>query len=285
MALYIIGDVQGCFDELQTLLNFVQFNEKEDSLWFTGDLVNRGPKALETLRFIKSLGNDVKTVLGNHDFYFLRVAYQLETTEDAGILAFLQAKDKQELVEWMRHRPLMHIDARYHCILVHAGICPLWDRKEALLYAKEVETVLQSDQYEELLKRLYNTAPLCWSDDLTGWDRLLCIINYFTRMRYCDTQGTLDLIEKGSRAPEGYMPWYNAPHKKIDDMIAFGHWASLINQHEQREVRKGVFALDTGCVWGKRLSALRLDNKKAGNERQLVSVKGYQGSIHRYDIV
>ncbi len=163
--------------------------------------------------------------------------------------------------------------------MVHAGIAPAWDRDAALAHSKEVEAVLQSNDAAELLSQMYGDEPLLWSDDLTGWDRLRCIINYFTRMRYVTPSGELNLTEKGSRAPEGCAPWYAAPRRKIDNMLLFGHWASLVNQHENREVKPNIFALDTGCVWGKRLSALRLNDNKTGYDKQLFSVQGYQGLI------
>ena len=275
MSTYVIGDVQGCYDELQDLLSFVQFNKEEDNVWFTGDLVNRGPKSLETLRFIKGLGDNAKTVLGNHDLYFLSVAHRIKTTEDASLNAILSAPDAKELIDWLTQQPLMYYDKRYHSILVHAGIAPAWDREMALSHAKEVESVLQSDKIAGFLENMYGDEPSMWSEDLEGWERLRCITNHFTRMRYCDHDGKLNLTEKGSHAPEDCIPWYTAPHRKIDDLILFGHWASLVNQHENREVKPGIFALDTGCVWGKRLSALRLDENKFGNDRQLFSVKGY----------
>jgi bis(5'-nucleosyl)-tetraphosphatase (symmetrical) len=194
MAVYAIGDVQGCFDELQALLDRLAFNAVHDRLWFTGDLVNRGPMSLETLRFIKGLGDAALSVLGNHDLHLLAAAYGHTLKNDDHTLdAVLDAPDRDELIDWLRHRPLLHHDADLDFTLVHAGLPPQWDLALAQRCANEVETMLRSDGIADLLTNMYGNNPKQWTDELEGYNRLRFIINCFTRMRYCDPAGRLDL--------------------------------------------------------------------------------------------
>lgn len=261
MTTYAIGDVQGCFDELTALLKEIHFNSNQDHLCFVGDLVNRGPKSLETLRFIKSLGNKAITVLGNHDLHLIAVYYDHQPLKTHDTFQdILEAPDAAELIEWLCHKPLVHHDSRLNWTMVHAGIPPQWTISEALEKSQEVEKVLQGAQREELLKNMYGTHPDQWSEDLQGFDRLRLIINYFTRMRFCNAQGKLELHVKGKamNAPSGFAPWFDLPRKTEKDPIVFGHWAALdgITNHPY------AHGIDTGCAWGNALTALNLSTLK-----------------------
>jgi bis(5'-nucleosyl)-tetraphosphatase (symmetrical) len=259
MSTYCIGDVQGCFDELQALLKLINFNQK-DTLWFTGDLVNRGPQSLEVLRFVKSLNERSITVLGNHDLHLLAVVNQSAPSQKQDDLQdILDAPDCDQLCEWLRHQPLIHHDLGY--TLVHAGIPPQWDLDTAIARAKEVQDVLCSDQYKKFTDHMYGDQPDCWSDDLRGWERLRVITNYFTRLRFCDKNGKVDLKLKGEphHASAGFMPWFKIPSRLNKNLtLLFGHWAALQGETDEPH----VYALDTGCVWGHRLTALRLEDKQ-----------------------
>ena len=257
MVTYAIGDLQGCFDELRALLEKIGFNPAADRLWFTGDLVNRGSQSLEVLRFVKDLGDRAIIVLGNHDLHLLAVAAGVRKPRAndtfAGILA---APDAEELLWWLRQRPLLHHDITSGYVLVHAGLPPQWDIEKASRCAREVETVLQSADYREFIAHMYGNEPRQWSDTLSGWDRLRFIINCFTRLRYCDHDGHVALEEKGppGSQPPKYLPWFELwNHAAGGVKIIFGHWSTLGNHH-----RPGFYALDTGCVWGGALTALRL---------------------------
>lgn len=263
MAIYAIGDVQGCYQPLQCLLEKIQFNPIHDTLWFVGDLVNRGPDSLAVLRFIKSLGGAAITVLGNHDLHLLAIANGKQKLKKKDTLSdILCASDRDELLDWLRHQPLLHYDEKVDHVLVHAGIPPQWDLQCALHLAREVEQVLQSDHnYPRYLAAMYGNEPNLWSDQLVGEERLRAITNYFTRMRFCDPRGKLELLCKHSpsHAPTGYAPWFSHPQRKTaHHKIIFGHWATL----EGKADATNVFALDTGCVWGKYLTAMRLSDHK-----------------------
>jgi bis(5'-nucleosyl)-tetraphosphatase (symmetrical) len=260
MSTYAIGDIQGCFDPLLRLLEHIDFNADNDTLWFTGDLVNRGPKSLETLRFIKQLGNKHKIVLGNHDLHMLAVAYgKHEGWAEDTLTDILSAPDRIDLFEWLRHQEIMHHEGEY--TIAHAGLAPMWDLAKASLLAREVENVLRSDQAEQYFHHMYGNHPKKWDDNLEGYDRLRCITNYFTRMRFCYADGSLDLKNKGTLDSHSVdtMPWFQVPERKSADLnILFGHWAALAGvTHTPR-----VFALDTGCVWGYCLTAMRLEDQK-----------------------
>ncbi len=258
MATYAIGDIQGCYDELLRLLDKLCFDPASDRLWFVGDVVNRGPKSLETLRFIKGLGDQARMVLGNHEFHLLAMAqgnlrYKRKDTLDE----ILTALDQEELLHWLRHRPLLHHDETLGYTLIHAGLPPQWDLKTASRCAAEMEAMLRGSDYPEYFKHMYGNEPNRWDEQLTGWDRLRFITNCFTRLRYCAPDGTLALEQKGppGSQPGPYLPWFAVPARASLDMkIVFGHWSTL-----GLRVEPSIVALDTGCLWGGRLTAVRLD--------------------------
>jgi bis(5'-nucleosyl)-tetraphosphatase (symmetrical) len=259
MGTIAIGDVQGCYDQLMRLLERAGFDERRDVLWFVGDLVNRGPQSLETLRFVKGLGARAVTILGNHDLNLLAVAAGVRKphrgdTND-GILA---APDRDELLTWLRHQYMMH--AGGGSAMVHAGLLPQWTLAQALALAREVEEALRAPDHRELLKRMYGNEPLRWRDDLAGYDRLRIIVNAMTRMRLAAADGTLELNHKLGldTVPAGYLPWYEVPGRASRGTpIVFGHWAAL-----GLLVREDAICLDSGCVWGRALSALRLEDRR-----------------------
>jgi bis(5'-nucleosyl)-tetraphosphatase (symmetrical) len=259
MSTYAIGDVQGCFNELQTLLADIAFNPNHDTLWFVGDLVNRGPDSLATLRFIKGLGDSAVCVLGNHDLHLLAVANGSQTQSPGDTLDdILQAPERDELLHWLRHLPLLHHDARLQVTLVHAGVLPQWSLDEAKTYNQEICAILQSEAYRELLAQMYGNQPDSWSIELESMARYRFIINAFTRMRYVTTDGALELKCKNPLAqpPDGLVPWFDFPTRVMaQQKIVFGHWAALNGvSHNEMAIN-----IDTGCVWGNTLTALRLD--------------------------
>lgn len=258
MATYAIGDLQGCFDDLQRLLAQIRFDDRRDSLWLTGDLVNRGPASLQCLRFVRQLGECAVTVLGNHDLSLLATAagFRKQRTGDT-LNEVLAAPDRDELLYWLRHRPLLHTDRSLNYTLVHAGLPPQWSVDHAALFAGEVEAVLQSDRHTDLLANMYGDKPDCWSDTLTGFDRWRFIINCFTRLRFCSESGQLDLKAKGGLGsqPAGLFPWFKVPGRRSRTAkIIFGHWSTLGCIQDEN-----AYSLDTGCVWGGSLTAMRLD--------------------------
>lgn len=261
MANYAIGDLQGCYDALCRLLDHLQFNEHSDCLWFTGDLVNRGPDSLACLRFIKQLPN-TRIVLGNHDLHLLAVNEALQASEPGDSLTpILQAADGPELCHWLRHLPLLYHDPRLDYVLVHAGIYPWWTLNEAKAYAREVESVLQGSDYRDFLAHMYGDIPNHWQADLRDQARLRFITNCFTTMRYCYHDGRLDFQHKqapGNQAAE-LIPWFELiDPNKISPRILFGHWANLKAQHPRGPQ---VFNLDGGCVWGGALVAMDLEKQ------------------------
>ncbi|MCL6415412.1 symmetrical bis(5'-nucleosyl)-tetraphosphatase [Aestuariirhabdus sp. Z084] len=259
MPTYAIGDIQGCFEQLQDLLALIEFNPKHDRLWVAGDLVNRGPQSLETLRYLRSLGDRCVCVLGNHDLHLLAVAEGIMRNRNQDTLTpILDAPDRDELLQWLRQLPLVHHCPDLGFTMVHAGIPPGWSLKASLNRAAEVESVLRSDNYRKLLKNMYGDEPACWHKNLKGSRRLRVIINYLTRMRFCRQDNTLDLDQKSgaNNPPQGFAPWYQHEKRKCaDQRIIFGHWAAL----EGKADHPNVFALDTGCVWGGQLTALTLE--------------------------
>ena len=261
MAVYAIGDLQGCYDPFRHLLDEIDFDPSKDTLWLTGDIVNRGPKSLKTLRFVKELGDSVITVLGNHDLHLLALS--------AGAVRFgnrfgsleklLKASDADELCHWLRHQPLAHYDEKLNTLLVHAGTHPQWSVKKTLACATEVETALQGDDYVNVLGKMYGNAPNIWSGKLTGYKRLRFIINCLTRMRMVTADNHLDLKFSGSpwRARKGLRPWFEMDSPAwAGTRIVFGHWSSL-----GLIVLPDLISLDTGCVWGRHLTAVRLDKR------------------------
>ncbi|CAB1275981.1 symmetrical bis(5'-nucleosyl)-tetraphosphatase [Candidatus Nitrosacidococcus tergens] len=262
MAIYAIGDIQGCYDELQQLLNHIQFNAKCDQLWFTGDLVNRGPKSLETLRFIRSLGDRAVTVLGNHDLHLLALAAKIKEPSLSDTLStILDASDREELITWLRYRPLLYQGSLLNIIMVHAGLLPQWDIPRGVVYARSLEKVLQGESWQEFLAHMYGDTPNKWREDLRGWDRLRLISNGLTRVRYCNSVGEISLKEKYSPNSEtsnkGLIPWFDMSIRKHQKTkVIFGHWATL----NPGIYNQSMFALDGGCVWGGKLVALRIDS-------------------------
>jgi len=258
MAVYAVGDIQGCLDEFRDLLDALTFDPEKDKLWLVGDLVNRGPKSLETLRFVRSLGKAAITVLGNHDLHLLALAIAPGARPpEKDLDRVLKAKDSDDLVEWLRQQPLLHYDKTLESVLVHAGIYPEWSLKKARALAGEVEDVLRGPKPEKFLKKMYGAEPDRWSDELSGSARLRFIVNTFTRMRFCRPDGSLDLSAKLGPGDYGddVVPWYRMPKRKAKDVrIVFGHWSTL-GYHEDGY----VLSLDTGCVWGGLLTAAQLD--------------------------
>ncbi|TAN46795.1 MAG: symmetrical bis(5'-nucleosyl)-tetraphosphatase [Methylococcaceae bacterium] len=265
MAIYTIGDVQGCFDPLRRLLDKLAFDPAHDQLWFTGDLVNRGPHSLDTLRFVKQLADAAVAVLGNHDLHLLAIATCKRKPHRKDTLhEILAAPDTEELLDWLRRRPLLHQQqvcsgggVMRRLNLIHAGLPPQWDAATAKALAGEVEAVLRGNHYPEFFEHMYGDRPDLWSADLTGWRRLRFITNCLTRMRYCDAEGRLDLTCKlgPSASPTYLLPWFAVPGRRsLGEHIVFGHWSTLGFYADQ-----GCYCLDTGCLWGGELTALRLD--------------------------
>lgn len=260
MSTFVIGDVQGCYDQLVKLLTTIHFEPEKDTLWFTGDLVNRGPKSLEVLRFVCNLPSAI-TVLGNHDLTLLALAYTDLSITNHTLDAILAAHDREELLTWLRHQPLIYEDKTFNTVLVHAGIPPQWTLSQAKLHAAEVELCLRSDQFKELLRHLFGNSPNFWEPTLTGWDRYRFIINALTRMRFCDAHGRIDLTYKGdlASAPAHLKPWYKVMQRTNNDpVVLFGHWAALTGEVDV----PCATGLDTGCYWGGTLTALRLEDRK-----------------------
>ena len=259
MAIYAVGDVQGCYAELRKLLEQVRFDPARDRLWLVGDLVNRGPESLAVLRFVKSLGDRAVTVLGNHDLHLLAVAEGVAELHRTDTLdEVLDAPDRDELLHWLRHQRLMHVENGY--VLVHAGLQPQWSVAQASSLAREVEVALRGHGYATFLQRMYGNTPRGWSDSLTGYKRLRVIVNTFTRMRICTAEGEMEFRFKGEvhNIPPGYLPWYDVPGRRNADMtVIFGHWSAL-----GLLLRQDVIALDTGCLWGGPMSAVRLDDRQ-----------------------
>jgi len=259
MAIYAVGDVQGCYAELVRLLEDTRFDPAADKLWLVGDLVNRGPGSLEVLRLIRSLGDSAITVLGNHDLHLLAVAEGVAELHRTDTLdEILNAPDRDELLLWLRNQRLLHVEGNY--VLVHAGLLPQWSVAQAASLAREVETALRdNDDYATFLERMYGNTPRGWDDSLTGYKRLRVIVNTFTRMRICTTEGKMEFKFKGEvqNIPPGYLPWYDMPERKsADSTVIFGHWSAL-----GLLLRNDVIALDTGCLWGGPMSAVRLDDR------------------------
>ena len=260
MARYAIGDIQGCCDELKALLARCQFSADRDQLWFVGDLVNRGPQSLETLRFVRALGANATVVLGNHDLHLLALAYgsRRKTKEGDTLDAVLGAPDRDQLLEWLSGRPLAVYDEPRGDFLVHAGLVPEWTPRAAAKLAREVEAVLRDDA-RTLFDAMYGNKPEKWSANLRGMDRLRFVINVFTRMRYVGLDGTVDLKQKGAPGQQaaGFVPWFDAPERESRDVrVVCGHWSTLGFLR-----RKDLVALDTGCVWGGALTAVNLDEE------------------------
>ena len=258
MAVYAMGDIQGCYDPLRRLLDRLKFDPAADRLWLVGDLVNRGPHSVEVLRLVRGLGERAIAVLGNHDLTLLAVAAgQVKPKRKDTFHTLLDAPDCADLLDWLRQCPLLHHDAELGFTLVHAGLPPSWDLALAQRNAAEVEAIVRGPQSTEFLGQMFGGEPRRWQDDLTGYDRLRFTVNALTRMRFCTVNGTLSLTEKGppGSQPTHLLPWFAVPGRRNAALnIVFGHWAALGYYRAP-----GIYALDSGCVWGHRLTAIRLD--------------------------
>lgn len=259
MPTYAIGDIQGCHDSLLNLLDAIRFDVAADRLWFVGDLVNRGPDSLDALRFIRNLGEAAVCVLGNHDLHLLALAEGHGRAHKGDTLdAVLAAPDRDELLHWLRHRKLAWREDDW--LMVHAGVLPGWTVDESMARAREAEVALQGADYRDFFARMYGDAPVAWNDDLEGVERLRVIVNAFTRLRYCSPAGEMEFHHKGAPGtqPAGWLPWFDVPGRKSAGATCIiGHWSTLglIN-------RPGLIALDTGCLWGGRMTALRLEDRQ-----------------------
>lgn len=257
MAIYAIGDVQGCYAEFAQLLEKCRFDPAVDRVWLVGDLVNRGPASLEVLRLVRSLGEAATVVLGNHDLYLLMLAAgHSRRNKDDTLVRILEAPNRDELLDWLSRRPLLHVEGEY--AMVHGGLLPAWSVPRAAELAREVECALLSEQSRTFLRNLHGNQPDRWSDALKGWPRLRVIVNALTRMRFCTPQGRLMLEAKGppDKAPPGTVPWFRATGRASrTHTIVFGHWSALGFHRSE-----GLIALDSGCVWGGKLTAVRLDD-------------------------
>jgi len=261
MSTYVVGDIQGCFEPFQHLLAQVRFNPDKDRLWSTGDLVNRGPQNLETLRWFYTHRDNVTVVLGNHDLHLMAVsASARKPSRSDNIQDIVEAPDREPLLQWLKCQPLVHHENKV--TLVHAGIPPMWTIEDALAFANEVETVLQSEDAMAFFRAMYGNEPSAWNDDLSGMARLRVITNYLTRMRYCTPESELDLISKGPEPIPGVLPgkevapWFRHPNRLAkDETILFGHWASLEGYSDD----PNIIGLDTGCVWGRTLTFYELE--------------------------
>lgn len=271
MATWIIGDVQGCYEGFMGVLEKAGFDFETDRLWSLGDLVNRGPQSLMVLRFCRSLGSRFLCTLGNHDLHLLAVGRrQHGLYQDDSFTDVLNAPDCDQLLEWLRHQPLLHYDAAHNIALCHAGIAPQWSLGEAQGYARELENVLRGQQADELFGQMYGDQPNCWIDDLKPPERWRLIINYFTRMRFCDAKGSLnlELQNRGDTLVHSWMPWFRVPDRPASSVtIVFGHWAAL----RGKTGMASIIALDTGYVWGGSMTLMNLETR----ERVVFEVPAY----------
>ncbi len=261
MAIYAVGDLQGCYDPFRRLLDKIRFDPATDRLWLTGDLVNRGPKSLKTLRFVRSLGDAAITVLGNHDLHLLALGNGIRYSgaHFDSLWKVLGASDCDELLDWLRRRPLAHYDESIKTLMVHAGLPPQWSVKKALKHAAEVEKRLRGSKYLWVLGHMYGNRPTIWSSSLKGAGRTRFIINAFTRTRMVYPDGRLNFTHSGppGKARRGLIPWYDAPAARWGGTrIVFGHWSAL-----GLLVEDDLICIDTGCVWGRQLTAVKLSNK------------------------
>lgn len=258
MASYAIGDIQGCYHAFQALLERINFDQKSDRLWLVGDLINRGSGSLEVLRWCYTHQDSLTVVLGNHDLHALVVAEGIVAAHKGDTLdALLAAHDSDKLLNWLRHQRLIYQEGNH--LMVHAGLLPQWTAEQALGYAAEVERVLHGENYLDFLKHMYGNLPDHWRDDLTGFDRLRVITNAATRLRICSVTGQMEFKFKGELEdiPVGFMPWFDVPKRATQDtQVIFGHWSALGLQQ-----RENIYALDTGCLWGGKLTAMNIETK------------------------
>ncbi len=259
MATYAVGDIQGCFDSLQHLLEKCRFDPSSDRLWLVGDLVNRGPRSLETLRFVRDLGAAATTVLGNHDLYLLMAAAGFGRRSKGDTLEeILNAPDCEDLLSWLRRRPLCHCEGQF--CMVHAGLLPQWTVGRARALAAEAEAALAGPAYLDFLANMWGSEPAAWSDDLEGWPRLRVIVNAMTRMRFCSSAGVMEFKTKGelSAAPPDHLPWFDVPGRRsAAEILIIGHWSAL-----GLKIEPNLLALDSGCFWGRHLTAVRLEDRE-----------------------
>lgn len=263
MTRYAIGDIQGCLKPLQCLLNEIDFTPASDQLWLVGDLVNRGPASLETLRFLYPLRDSLKIVLGNHDLHALALARgATQMGRHASLEPLLKSPQLPEFMDWFRSLPLCIRADEGDYVMTHAGIPPIWTTGEALTYSDEISSTLKDDHtVDDFLRDMYGDEPALWSESLSGTTRLRTLTNYFTRMRCCSEDGTLDLAYKGATEtiPPGMAAWFRWPEKEPrSETQLFGHWAAL----EGKTERPDCIALDTGCVWGRQLTLLNMDSRE-----------------------
>jgi len=259
MSHYVIGDIQGCYAEFAQLLDMIAFDPSSDRVWLVGDLVNRGPDSLSVLRRVKSLGTAATTVLGNHDLHLLIVAAGHRAPHRRDTLSpVLEAPDRDELLDWLRRRPLVVLEG--DLLLVHAGLLTSWTPAEAVMLSGEVETVLASSAYDDFLQELYGDEPARWDPGLTGNDRLRVIVNACTRLRFCSADDVMELKEKRGpeHSPPGFAPWFAHPERKSAGVtVLCGHWSTL-----DLAFAPNMMMLDSGCVWGGTLTAVRLDDAR-----------------------
>ena len=256
MAIYAIGDIQGCYDELARLIDKLKFHPDRDELWFVGDLVNRGPSSLDVLRFVYYLRESSTVVLGNHDLHLLALR-ENPGRADGQLLKVLEADDADELLDWLRHRPLIHYRADLNTLLVHAGLDPAWDPLKAVKMARKVEKKLRGPRYGKFLREMYGNKPDHWAPDMNGTDQLRFIVNCLTRIRFCYPDGTLDFYQKGppGKHTKPLIPWFDAPKRASRSVrVVCGHWSAL-----GLVDKPNLLMIDTGCVWGRRLTAVRID--------------------------
>ncbi len=259
MALYLIGDVQGCNSALQQLLNEISFSPSRDKLYFLGDLVNRGPDSAGVLRRLMAYGESAQSVLGNHDLHLLAVAHGVRKPHRKDTLdGILKAPDREAMLSWLKNQRMALLESidGHEVLMVHAGVLPAWTAAKTISLAAEVEAVLQSPEIGDFLHEMYGDEPTRWDDALSGTARLRFIVNTLTRLRFCTAQGEMEFAikESAASAPAGFLPWFEVPQRQTRDItVAFGHWSTVgwLN-------RPDVLALDTGCVWGGCLSALRV---------------------------
>lgn len=276
MAIYAIGDVQGCYTELRYLLDAISFDFERDEVWFTGDLVNRGLDSLATLQFVKKLGDRATVVLGNHDLYLLSIVYGGHSLHAKDTFSdVLRSSYCEELCHWLRHQPLLY-ESDGH-LLVHAGIPHLWNKSQAKSLAHEVECAIRDSAYEDFFRGMFGNEPAVWNEGHTGLNRLRCITNYLTRMRFIHANGTMEFSSKLGldHAPPTFRAWFEFP-TQIEETIVFGHWASLNGKTHNNQFR----AIDTGCVWGRRLTAYRLDNQE---HCSVAAQSGSESALSRSD--
>ncbi len=282
MSLYLIGDVQGCDDALQRLLDEISFSPSRDTLYLLGDLVNRGPQSATVLRRLMGYGNAAQAVLGNHDLHLLALAAGVRQPSRSDTLdEILQASDREAMLEWLRWQRMAMLEQidGHTLLLVHAGVLPSWSAQQTVALAGEVETILRGPQLGDFLRQMYGNEPALWDEALTGADRLRLIVNALTRMRFCDANGRMDHESKegAATAPAGYMPWFEVPGRRTAEItVAFGHWSML-----GWLGRSDVLSLDTGCVWGGCLSALRVggagpSDSKRDLKQELIQVQCVQ---------